>query len=898
MCDKSLLENQIINAMLGNSSMTYRDQFNETRNNTVSGYKSMPESNAVFSERTQQYTNQDRQNRMDHKQQSMIAKGTFIKQEYNLYDPQILDSTMPVEQKLPNDLVSFNYSSRNKENSTVAMVSQRLNQTIEHDNKASTRQSFALGQIMEKNINKPQVINMHQQQYIQKQKLPDHNQTLELGQQVSSRRKSHHYIQGVNKENKTKLAKSHSKTKINQSKLSNYNTQNINGNHQSHSSFIQSNSFINAKKSPRTQVQSNYITKNCESLQENSQSMEILNFSRENHLNGSLKFDLINQQQFTRKEVLQVLQFYLTNFKPKTLLQQQEVNIESLAEIRNQFDSIERIVREQSYSMIMFMDMFKDIDSLKYSNPQLYKILAKYPQCENVDLKLEEVINKIQSCRELIFKLNQDQTSIQDTLCQSSSQRNILPDTDHTIKQSETIRRSKRQERIPSCQSGSGGVKDKLKKGSIKMYQYLSHQTQRFNPSANSQSQNNLMISKSPRSHPQQQFQLNQAQSMLRELESKNLKIKKLEDKILDLEQIIDQNDQQAKQMHNKNVEMQNLFGSQEQNINTIECQRQEITQLLLDKTKLLQQIDKLNTDCEKLRGLSLGTSNVSQLERLIQMLSNFLISKKYNQFSGNNRKENDNFIISENERQLMILLFGDVSNYNKLKQKYRNQTKKYLKELRFEQENFLLIYKLSNYLIEKIQSLKDLVGFFSNQSDNKQRTDHLRLIQDFIQNNLSVVNEDFESIKLKILLKDDKKKTRKNNNNTNSGSQQKQASGIFKYQTQQEQQFNSNLNVSSSMSAQSQILNQFIQADQSTIERNHDSFNQLDFHLRSQNKDVFIELDELEEDDILDGIQTPPESYKWIIEKNLDKVSVLSTPMFNRNFNEGGQQEGNKQYR
>ena len=67
------------------------------------------------------------------------------------------------------------------------------------------------------------------------------------------------------------------------------------------------------------------------------------------------------------------------------------------------------------------------------------------------------------------------------------------------------------------------------------------------------------------------------------------------------------------------------------------------------------------------------------------------------------NRKENDSLIISEQDRQLMILLFGDVSNYNKLKSKYRNQTKKYLKELRNEQENFLSSYKLLASLVERI---------------------------------------------------------------------------------------------------------------------------------------------------------------------------------------------------
>ena len=78
-------------------------------------------------------------------------------------------------------------------------------------------------------------------------------------------------------------------------------------------------------------------------------------------------------------------------------------------------------------------------------------------------------------------------------------------------------------------------------------------------------------------------------------------------------------------------------------------------------------------------------------------------MNKKFNQYSPHNRKENDSFIISEHDRQLINLLFGDVSNYHKLKQKYRGQTKKYLKDLRSEQENFLSAYKLLSSLIERI---------------------------------------------------------------------------------------------------------------------------------------------------------------------------------------------------
>ena len=45
-------------------------------------------------------------------------------------------------------------------------------------------------------------------------------------------------------------------------------------------------------------------------------------------------------------------------------------------------------------------------------------------------------------------------------------------------------------------------------------------------------------------------------------------------------------------------------------------------------------------------------------------------------------------------------------------------------------------------------------------------------------------------------------------------------------------------------------------------------------------------DIDE-DDDDILEGIQTPPEHIQQIVEKNLDNISVLSTPMFNKNYNE-----------
>jgi hypothetical protein len=51
-----------------------------------------------------------------------------------------------------------------------------------------------------------------------------------------------------------------------------------------------------------------------------------------------------------------------------------------------------------------------------------------------------------------------------------------------------------------------------------------------------------------------------------------------------------------------------------------------------------------------------------------------------------------------------MALVFGGEGAYRKLKSKYRGQTKKYLKELRAEQENFLHVYKFAATLTRKIQ--------------------------------------------------------------------------------------------------------------------------------------------------------------------------------------------------
>ena len=49
----------------------------------------------------------------------------------------------------------------------------------------------------------------------------------------------------------------------------------------------------------------------------------------------------------------------------------------------------------------------------------------------------------------------------------------------------------------------------------------------------------------------------------------------------------------------------------------------------------------------------------------------------------------------------------------------------------------------------------------------------------------------------------------------------------------------------------------------------------------QAQHRDLFGEF---EEEDLLDGITTPPENQYMDDEKNLDGASALSTPMFNKN--------------
>ena len=87
---------------------------------------------------------------------------------------------------------------------------------------------------------------------------------------------------------------------------------------------------------------------------------------------------------------MQVLQFFLSNFKPKSK------NGNLLQDLRIHFEQIEQIIQNQSYVMVMFLDMFKEINQAKYSSQSVQKVLSRYPLCDQVDIRLDEVIQRIQ----------------------------------------------------------------------------------------------------------------------------------------------------------------------------------------------------------------------------------------------------------------------------------------------------------------------------------------------------------------------------------------------------------------------------------------------------------------------------------------------------------------------
>ena len=67
---------------------------------------------------------------------------------------------------------------------------------------------------------------------------------------------------------------------------------------------------------------------------------------------------------------------------------------------------MEVLLREQCYSLIVFLDMFKEIDRLKFKLPEINNLLSKYPQNQSADLRIEEVVYKLNCCEDLVEKLS------------------------------------------------------------------------------------------------------------------------------------------------------------------------------------------------------------------------------------------------------------------------------------------------------------------------------------------------------------------------------------------------------------------------------------------------------------------------------------------------------------
>lgn len=69
------------------------------------------------------------------------------------------------------------------------------------------------------------------------------------------------------------------------------------------------------------------------------------------------------------------------------------------------FNDFERILKQQTYSMIMFLEMFKELNEFQYSSTVIYKIMSKYPACGKQDLHIEEIMAKLSQCQEIIKRL-------------------------------------------------------------------------------------------------------------------------------------------------------------------------------------------------------------------------------------------------------------------------------------------------------------------------------------------------------------------------------------------------------------------------------------------------------------------------------------------------------------
>ena len=92
----------------------------------------------------------------------------------------------------------------------------------------------------------------------------------------------------------------------------------------------------------------------------------------------------------------------MANYKKSTY--HSDIDLQRLSE---SFNDVEMILKQQTYSMIMFLEMFKELNEFQYSSAVIYKIMSKYPACGRQDLKIEEIMSKLSSCQEIIRRLSE-----------------------------------------------------------------------------------------------------------------------------------------------------------------------------------------------------------------------------------------------------------------------------------------------------------------------------------------------------------------------------------------------------------------------------------------------------------------------------------------------------------
>lgn len=100
----------------------------------------------------------------------------------------------------------------------------------------------------------------------------------------------------------------------------------------------------------------------------------------------------MSQKSFSREETLYLIGFFLSNYRGTSHA--------SLEKLSADFQEMERLSKQQTYSMVMFLEMFKELNELKYTNSAVYKVMAKYPSCDKQGLQIEEVVKKLQSCQD------------------------------------------------------------------------------------------------------------------------------------------------------------------------------------------------------------------------------------------------------------------------------------------------------------------------------------------------------------------------------------------------------------------------------------------------------------------------------------------------------------------